>query len=185
MERGGDHVYDEISMNYSCQLIKRIVEPILFILIMGSSIRKLARFTVAMLFIAGCSARQTPSEMAEPSSTFSVFQGNDSLSIKGTLICAHCYALNQENTGIDHNLPENGLVLDCASQCANLGYPIAVLSEKTLAGANVWVLRTSSQLFSDYMGKITEVRGSLVTKGVIEPTGILVTTAPGRKQILL
>ncbi len=31
MERGGDHVYDEISMNYSCQLIKRIVEPILFI----------------------------------------------------------------------------------------------------------------------------------------------------------
>lgn len=149
---------------------------------------KLAQFTMAMLLIAGCNVKQTPPEIveiAELPSSFSVFPENDSLSIEGTLICAHCYALSQENTGIDHNLPEKGLVKECASQCANLGYPIAVLSEKTVAGANVWVIRTSSQLFSDYMGNLTEVRGSLVTKGVIEPSGILVTTAPGRKQILL
>lgn len=149
-------------------------------------IRKLARFAMTTLLIAGCNVKQAPPEIVEPSSnSFSVFPENDSLSIEGILICAHCYALNQENTGIDHHLPEKGLVKECASQCANLGYPIAVLSEKTVAGANVWVIRTSSQLFSDYMGKLTEVKGSLVTKGVIEPSGILVTTAPGRKQILL
>ncbi len=152
---------------------------------MDSSIRKLARFILVMLFVTGCNTRQTPAETVEPSTTFSVFQETDSLSIEGTLICAHCYALNQENTGVDHTLPESGFVKECASQCANLGYPIAVLSEKMVAGANVWVIQTSSQLFSDYMGKKAEVRGSLVTNGVIEPTGILVTTAPGRKQILL
>jgi hypothetical protein len=152
---------------------------------MITTLRKLTRLTAAILLISGCTAKQTQPESPGPLSSFSVFPENDSLNIEGILICAHCYALNSKNTGIDHILPENGPVKECASQCANLGYPIAVLSEKTVAGANVWVIRTSSLLFSDYMGKKTEVRGSLVTKGVIEPTGILVTTEPGRKQILL
>jgi hypothetical protein len=120
-----------------------------------------------------------------PPTIFNQSQESDSLKIKGTLICAHCYALNEENTGKNHILPESGFVKGCASQCANLGYPIAVLSMEAVAGTNIWVIRTTGALFADYMGEETEVKGSFVSKGIIEPSEILVATEPGHWVILL
>ncbi|MGI9541652.1 MAG: hypothetical protein ACR2MX_00250 [Cyclobacteriaceae bacterium] len=113
------------------------------------------------------------------------YEENDPLSMSGTLICAHCFALDQENVGLDHQLPESGFIPACASRCAELGYPIAVLVDPPIAGNEVWVIRTSSQLFTDYMAQKAEVVGTFVTNGMIEPRSIQVPTEPGRRQIIL
>ena len=93
----------------------------------------------------------------------------DSLELKGKLICAHCHALNEENLGIDHQMPESGFAENCANLCAQQGYPIAVLVEDAVAGVEVWVIRTSSQLFEEYMASNTKIKGTFVTPGIIEP----------------
>jgi len=96
----------------------------------------------------------------------------DTLQIKGSLICAHCYALNEENTGHDHTLPQSGFREDCAGYCSLQGYPIGVLLDQKYGGSKVWVIRTSSQLFADYMTEIVRIKGQYAAEGVIEPLSI-------------
>ena len=99
---------------------------------------------------------------------------NDTIEISGTLICTHCYALNENNTGLNHQLPESGFVENCAAKCAQQNYPIGVLMSQKNFGTKVWVIRTSGQLFTDYMTKTIKVRGLFITAGLIEPISIQV-----------
>lgn len=97
---------------------------------------------------------------------------SDTMNISGKLICAHCYALNDENTGHDHVLPKSGFKEDCAGFCSLQGYPMAVLLDEEFAGSKIWIIRTSSQLFADFMTETIRIKGTYASKGVVEPLSI-------------
>lgn len=98
----------------------------------------------------------------------------DTLEITGKLICAHCYAFNIENVGIDHHLPKSGFVKDCAIICAKQNYPIAVLLDQPIDSTKLWIIRTAGDTFANYMTKTLKVKGEYVYRGLIEPTEIKV-----------
>lgn len=129
-----------------------------------------------VLIISGinCTSQSAKNEVApqEEISSSGFLSENDSMEVSGILICTHCYSLNEKNTGIDHQLPENGFVKNCASMCAQQNYPIGVLSEAKQFGANVWVIRTSPQMFADYMSKEVKIKGIFIKDALIEPSHI-------------
>lgn len=129
---------------------------------------------VVFLLTLNCSGNDNEKNIgtSDPEAVAGDFVAGDTLQITGSLICAHCYALNQENTGHDHVLPESGFRKDCAGYCSLQGYPIGVLLDKELAGSKVWIIRTSSQLFADYMTRTVRIEGTYVSEGVIEPLNI-------------
>jgi hypothetical protein len=47
--------------------------------------------------------------------------------ISGQLIDQTCYKMNSSNTGVDHKMP-SGDVKDCATTCARMGRPLALLT---------------------------------------------------------
>lgn len=47
--------------------------------------------------------------------------------ISGQLIDQSCYRMNSSNTGVDHKMP-SGDVKDCATTCAKMGRPVALLT---------------------------------------------------------
>lgn len=104
----------------------------------------------------------------------SQYSFGDELQVSGLLICAHCYALNTDNTGLHHQLPKSGYIENCASKCATLGYPIAVLTNNNLEDSSMWIQRISSSLFTDYMTQEVRVTGTYVADGLMEPTSIKV-----------
>lgn len=131
---------------------------------------------LAILVLIGvsCSGNngKQPADSANPEEASVQFAGGDTLNISGSLICAHCYALNRENTGHDHVLPQSGFIENCAGFCSLQGYPIAVFTENESGRSKVWVIRTSSQLFADYMTEKVRIKGTFVSDGVIEPLSI-------------
>lgn len=124
--------------------------------------------------VLGCSGNSKVNTGDSPRANeeTSELAGGDTLNISGKLICAHCYALNNDNTGHDHLLPESGFREGCAGYCSLQGYPVGVLLDNDLAGSKVWVIRTSSQLFADYMTQTVRIKGTFVSEGVIEPLSI-------------
>ena len=69
-----------------------------------------AGLTVAALVLALCG---------------SAFAATQTLS--GQLIDQTCYKLNKANTGVDHKMPD-GPTADCATTCAKMGQPVALLT---------------------------------------------------------
>lgn len=102
------------------------------------------------------------------------YSEGDSIEVSGRLICAHCYALDEENTGLNHKLPKSGYVENCAVTCAKQNYPIAVLLNSPKGGSNVWVIRTAGQTFSRYMTDTIIVKGTVAYKGLLDPVNIKV-----------
>jgi hypothetical protein len=47
--------------------------------------------------------------------------------ISGQLIDQTCYKMDKSNTGVDHKMP-SGDVKDCATACAKMGRPVALLT---------------------------------------------------------
>lgn len=127
---------------------------------------------IIVLIISGINCSSEPGRNKRSSKEKSSLSENDTIQISGTLICTHCYSLNEKNTGLDHQLPESGFVKNCASLCAQQNYPIGVLSEAKQYGANVWVIRTSSQLFADYMSQEVRIKGIFIKDALIEPAHI-------------
>lgn len=126
-----------------------------------------------IIFGANCSSDLNKKNISpEEKNSLSSLSENDSMEVSGILICVHCYSLNEKNTGINHQLPENGFTKNCASMCAQQNYPVGVLSEIKQFGANVWVIRTSSQMFADYMSKEVRIKGIFIKDALIEPSHI-------------
>lgn len=131
----------------------------------------LLSFLLTMVFLPlGC-AKQDDANVAEEDYV-SIFNAGDEIEIEGKVICAHCYALNEENTGHDHNLPQSGFKENCAQFCSLQGYPIGVLLESELDGTRVWVIRTAGQIFADYMTETVRIKGEFVDTGVLDPLSI-------------
>ena len=138
---------------------------------------------VVFAFWSGCNTRPSSdidgqdnqaSLSVESIPSSSQYSFGDELEVSGLLICAHCYVLNTDNTGLHHELPKSGYVENCASKCATLGYPIAVLTINNLEDSSMWIQRTSSSLFTDYMTQEVRVTGTYVADGLMEPTSIKV-----------
>jgi len=136
-------------------------------------------FVIGSIATIGCSNKQNSSPDTAETETdgsfpadSSIFAMGDTLEVTGKIICAHCYALNEENTGHDHTLPQSGFREDCAEFCSLQGYPIAVLLDEPVDGSRVWVMRTASQIFADYMTRTAKIEGTFASKGVIDPLSI-------------
>jgi len=137
------------------------------------AITKSFMFLLTAVLVISCSGKtEKVNEKAGGDKHEEVVAASDTMNISGSLICAHCYALNDENTGHDHELPKSGFKEDCAGFCSLQGYPIAVLLDEEFAGSKVWVIRTSAQLFADFMTETVKIKGTFVSKGVIEPLSI-------------
>lgn len=127
-----------------------------------------------LIFFVSCAGDANKKQNAERKSSviLSSLAENDSIGVSGILICTHCYALNKSNVGLNHELPKSGFVENCARLCAQQNYPIGVLCDTAQYGSQVWVIRTSSQLFTDYMSNATRITGSFVKDALIEPAQI-------------
>jgi len=104
----------------------------------------------------------------------------DTLTVTGMLIDSHCYALDKENTGHDHNLPESGFRENCAEYCALQGYPVGVLNqnEEGQQTEELWVIMTAAQIFADYMTQTVRVQGTVRTDGLLDPLQVELKTGP-------
>ena len=91
--------------------------------------------------------------------------------VKGQLIDQACYKMDKSNTGLNHKMP-NGPRDDCATACAKMGRPVALLA-------------------SD--GKVYQVTGDLASENnaklvahmshTVEVTGDVTTDADGTMKI--
>ncbi len=136
--------------------------------------KKISAFIVmAFLVIWSCTTeKETDPSTESETSGVTEFASGDTLSMTGSLVCAHCYALDPENTGHHHTLPQSGYRENCAGFCSAQGYPVGVLLDTKIADNEVWVIRTVSAIFEDYMTETVRIEGTFVSEGVIEPLSI-------------
>ncbi|MFU8859706.1 MAG: hypothetical protein ACNA8K_04720 [Cyclonatronaceae bacterium] len=128
----------------------------------------------AFLFVY-CEEQQQASEYDPGESRFAM---GDTLVVTGTLIDAHCYALDKSNTGHDHQLPQSGFRENCAEYCALQGYPVAVLFENEQGADEVWSIMTTPLIFADYMIQTVRVKGTVRTDGVLDPLSVELMSGP-------
>jgi len=128
-------------------------------------------FSIVLLIAAiavACGGEDVQEYKAGPSK----FVQGDTLTVSGILIDTHCYALDKNNVGHDHNLPQSGFREDCAEYCALQGYPVGVLVEEDGEEDYVWAIMTASQIFADYMTRTVRVVGTVRSDGVLDPLGV-------------
>jgi hypothetical protein len=87
--------------------------------------------------------------------------GSHDKTIEGTLVDTKCYTMNPKNVGNDHMSP-NGVLPNCASACAKMGIPVAILT----ADGKVFTLAVPAAQLADYMAKEARVTG-VVKGGVV------------------
>lgn len=74
------------------------------------------------------------------------------------LVDTKCYGMNHANTGNDHMMPDGSTVPNCATACANMGIPVALL-EGTEADATLHTLITPSTGLADHMAHEARITG--------------------------
>lgn len=141
------------------------------------------KYTLLLLLIpliAFVACNNEESKIKEYQSTEANYVRGDTLTITGQLIDSHCYALDKENTGHNHNLPESGYREDCAEYCALQGYPVGVLikDEQDQNTEEMWVIMTAAQIFADYMTQTVRVQGTVRTDGILDPLQVELKTGP-------
>lgn len=125
--------------------------------------------------VVACSNDGQIEEYVAPESEF---VKGDTLVVSGILIDTHCYALDKENIGHDHNLPQSGFREDCAEYCALQGYPVGVLIQDEGKEDYVWAIMTASQIFADYMTETARIRGTVRSDGVLDPLDVELKDGP-------
>ena len=146
---------------------------------MKSLLNKLFIISI-ILTLVSCTHKKPGPQQQPKQITYKNLKEGDIIKISGELICAHCYALNKENVGTDHQLPKSGFVKDCAIICAKQNYPIAVFLDQPVDSTRLWIIRTAGDTFADYMTKTLTVKGEYVYRGLIEPTNLKVKNGNNR-----
>ena len=80
--------------------------------------------------------------------------------VMGTLIDTKCYGMMPSNIANDHETPK-GTMPKCATACANMGIPTAVLTDD----GDVIVLVAPAAAFADHMSHTIKVTGMKVFDG--------------------
>ncbi len=129
------------------------------------------RFTVVILLMVALGAVLTAVAFSKGGMSKS-----KPVTVTGTLIDTKCYSMNGMNKGKDH-MTMHGEMKGCATLCANLGIPVAVLTSK----GEVWTLVTPSKDLANHMAETARVTGAEVYGGhQLRPDKIEVQDASGR-----
>lgn len=84
----------------------------------------------------------------------------------GTLVDTRCYGKDKANIGNDHN---GGAAKGCATACAKMGIPVAVLVD-----GKMYTIAAPSKTLADVMGETATISGQLVDGSVIVPEKVMV-----------
>ncbi len=102
--------------------------------------------------------------------------------VSGVLVDTRCYGFNRKNVGNEHIMAGGAMVKGCATVCAKLGIPVAILDGGQSGGALV-ALASPAPGFAPYMGLTARVSGKEVTAGVMLPMKLEVNTGSGWKSV--
>jgi hypothetical protein len=105
---------------------------------------------LAIAAVAGMSVAQKKDDMKKMKPT----------TVMGTLIDTKCYGMMPANIANDHKTPK-GTMPKCATACANMGIPTAVLTDD----GDVIVLVAPAAAFADHMAHTIKVTGMKVFGG--------------------
>ena len=86
-------------------------------------------------------------------------------SFTGTLVDTKCYGMSASNVGNDH---KGGELKGCASACAKMGIPVALLID-----GKVHVIAAPAPMLADAMGKEATITG-MMSGDVIMPEKVMV-----------
>lgn len=99
--------------------------------------------------------------------------------VQGLLVDTRCYGMSQDNVGNDHG---GGVKKGCASGCAKMGIPVAVLKDGK-KGGQLYTLASPAPLLADYMGMEARLTGKEVAPGVVVPKKLEVKDGSGWKEV--
>ena len=105
---------------------------------------------LAIAAFAGMSIAQKKDDMKKMEPT----------TVEGTLIDTKCYGMMPSNIANDHKTPK-GTMPKCATACASMGIPVAVLTDD----GDVIVLVAPASSFADHMSHTIKVTGMKVFDG--------------------
>jgi hypothetical protein len=95
--------------------------------------------------------------------------------VEGKLIDTKCYSMSNLNSGDDHGAGDD-MIEACATACAKMGIPVAVLTAK----GEVYILLAPSEAFEDHMAGAVRVTGTKVYHGsAIRPDKVEVREKDG------
>ena len=108
--------------------------------------------------------------------------GGSTLQISGVLIDSRCYAFDNNNITNAHMMLGGANVPNCASACAKMGIPVAVL-EGGIKGGSLYTISAPASVFAAYMGMETRMVGKEISQGIVFPASIEVKTDSGWQKV--
>ncbi|MES3629728.1 MAG: hypothetical protein PPP56_06140 [Longimonas sp.] len=114
------------------------------------------------------------------------FSPTSETTIEGTLVDTRCYGMNNEaNVGNDHMVPgadgEMQTIEQCATACANMGIPAAILEDGE-PGADTYVILAPAGQLAEHMDKEVRATGNVAINGGIIPDVLEVKDEDGNWQ---
>ncbi len=88
--------------------------------------------------------------------------GGEGKTIEGTLVDTKCYSMDERNVSNDHVTPK-GTLPKCATACANMGIPVAILTE----GGKVYTLAVPAGQVANHMAKQARATGMVKGRVVV------------------
>jgi len=99
------------------------------------------------------------------------------VSVSGVLVDTRCYSADQRNVNDEHYMGASK-VKGCATACAKMGIPVAMLD-----GGTLFTVAAPAPALAPYMAKQARMTGIEVSPGVVMPTKVEVKTKSGWKRI--
>jgi hypothetical protein len=101
--------------------------------------------------------------------------------VSGVLVDTRCYGFDNSNVGNTHKMG-GATVPGCATACAKLGIPVAVL-DGGQSGGQLYAIAAPAPGFADYMGMEARMTGTEIISGIMLPSGLEVKTKSGWKKV--
>ena len=103
--------------------------------------------------------------------------------VSRVLVDTRCYGFDNSNVGNTHQMG-TAKVPGCASACAKMGIPVAVL-DGGQAGGQLYTIASPAPGFADYMGMQARMTGTEVVNGLMLPSSLEVKTSSGWKKVAI
>jgi len=101
------------------------------------------------------------------------------VTVEGLLVDTRCYGMSNNNVGNDH---KGGAKKGCASACAKMGIPVAVLKGGK-KGGQLYTLASPAPMLADHMAKEARVTGMEVAPGIVVPKKLEVKEGSTWKEV--
>ncbi|MEM7251147.1 MAG: hypothetical protein AAF493_06985 [Pseudomonadota bacterium] len=100
---------------------------------------------------------------------------------KGVLVDTRCYGFNESNVGNTHDMG-GSQVPGCATACANMGIPVALLVNGT-SGGLLYTIAAPAPALAKYMGMQARMTGTQIVGGLMMPQSLEVKTESGWTKV--